>query len=171
MSFDPKELRHRLLTHLFYVRLGRTEREYLASLIAEDVTRRRGRKELTDQKAIAVAQHVIWLEEFWDFKTEAAIADAEQRFGLKRSRVAEILKEQRPKWDSLRRMAHSEATRQAYALIEEDRAFGYVEADTRQSFAQMLEEVTELAKLEKRDEAMKEELAALARKADLVDIR
>ena len=178
---DLEDLSDRLRqTPLKYMRLNRAEREFLAELIQAYI-RSRGRKEITGQKAIAVAQHVIWLEEFWGFKTEAAIADAEQRFGLKRSRVTEILKEQRPKWDSLRSAARSDAVRRAYALIEEDRAFGYVEADSRQSYARLLEEVTELAMLEKKDEAMQEELAALgpdrylanlsAGKAELVGVR
>jgi hypothetical protein len=104
----------------------------------------------------------MWLEEFHGWKTEAAIADAERLFGLKRTRITDILREQRPKWDSLRRMAHSEA-RQFYALIDEDRAFGNVDEDSPdpESYARLLEEVTELAKLEKMDEAM-QELAALA---------
>jgi hypothetical protein len=170
-GLDPDDLSDRLQTSLRYVRLNRTEREFLADLIQAHV-RDRGRKEIADQKAIAVAQHVIWLEEFHDVKTEAAIADAERRFGLKRTRITDILKEQRPKWDSLRSSAHDPAVRQAYALIEEhrafieeQRAFGYVEADfsdSRQSYARLLEEVTELAMLEKKDEVMKAELAALA---------
>jgi hypothetical protein len=166
---DLKDLSDSLHTTLRYVRLDRTEREFLAELIQAYV-RDRGRKKIADQKAIAVAQHIIWLEEFHGIKTEAAIADAGQRFGLKRSRVTDILKEQRPKWDSLRRAANSEAVRQAWAISEEDLALFDVdvEADTRQPYARLLEEVAELARLEKLDEAMKEELAALARKAELV---
>jgi hypothetical protein len=168
-GLDPDDLSDRLLkTSLRYVRLNRTEREFLADLIQAHV-RDRGRKEIADQKAIAVAQHVIWLEEFHGIKTEAAIADAERRFGLKRTRITDILKEQRPKWDSLRSSAHNPAVRQAYAdmrqtyaFIEEQRAFGDAVVDTRQSYARLLEEVTELAMVEKMDEAMKAELAALA---------
>jgi hypothetical protein len=160
-------------TSLRYVRLNQSEREFLAELIQAHV-RRQGRKEIANQKAVAVAQHVIWLEEFHDIKTEAAIADAGQRFDLKRTRVTDILKEQRPKWDSLRSSAHSDAVRQAIALVEEDRrAFDDDIEDypARQSYARLLEEVAELAKLEKMDEAMKEELAVLARKAELVGVR
>lgn len=169
---DLDNLSDRLQTSLRYVRLYQAEREFLAELVQAYI-RSRGRKEITNQKAIAVAQHVIWLEEFRGLKTEAAIADAEQRFGLKRTRVTDILREQRPKWDSLRSAARSDAVRQAYALIEEDRAFDDDIEDypVKQSYARLLEEVTELAKLEKMDEAMQEELAALARKAELVDIR
>jgi hypothetical protein len=168
---DLEDLSDRLQqTPLRYVRLNRTEREFLAELIQVYI-RHRGRRAIARQKAIAVAQHVIWLEEFHGVKTEAAIASAERLFGLKRTRITDILKEQRPKWDSLRSSAHDPAVRQAYALIEEDRAFGYVEADFRQSYTRLLEEVTELAVLEKKDEAMKAELAALARKDELVDIR
>jgi hypothetical protein len=76
----------------------------------------------TDQKAIALAQHVIWLEELHGIKTEPAIADAEQLFGLKRSRVTDILREQRPKWDSLRSAARSDAVHQAYTMMEQERA-------------------------------------------------
>jgi predicted signal transduction protein with EAL and GGDEF domain len=161
---DLEDLSDRLHTPLKYVRLHRAEREFLDELIQAYI-RSRGRKEITDQKAIAVARHVIWLEEFHGWKTEAAIADAERLFGLKRTRITDILREQRPKWDSLRRMAHSEA-RQFYALIDEDRAFGNVDEDSPDSYARLLEEVTELAKLEKMDEAM-QELAALAGKGEL----
>ena len=167
---DLDDLSDRLQTSLRYVRLYRTEREFLVELIQAYI-RSRGRKEIASQKAIAVAQHVIWLEEFRGLKTEAAIADAEQRFGLKRSRVTDILKEQRPKLDSFRNYVSSDAYRQACAFDEEQRAFDDVEADSRQSYVRLLEEVTELAKLEKMDEAMKEELAALARKDDLVGVR
>jgi hypothetical protein len=175
---DLDDLSDRLQTSsLRYVRLYQAECEFLAELIQAYI-RSRGRKEIASQKAVAVAQRVIWLEEFRGLKTEAAIADAEQRFGLKRSRVTDILKEQRPKLDSFRSYVSSDAYRQDYALIEEDRAFGDVEVDTRQPYARLLEEVTEfarlekmdeaeLAKLEKMDEAMKAELAA----AELVDIR
>ena len=167
---DLDDLSHRLQTSLRYVRLYQAEREFLVELIQAYI-RHRGRKATASQKAVAVAQHVIWLEEFRGLKTEAAIADVEQRFGLKRSRVTDILKEQRPKLDSFRSYVSSDAYRQAYALVEEERAFGDAEVDTRQSYARLLEEVTELAKLEKMDEAMKEELAVLARKAELVGVR
>jgi hypothetical protein len=181
---DLEDLSDRLRqTPLKYVRLNRAEREFLAELIQAYI-RSRGRKEIAGQKAVAVAQHVIWLEEFWGFKTEAAIADAEQRFGLKRSRVTEILKEQRPKWDSLRSAARSDAVRQAYyTLIEEQRAFDddIKDSPASQTYARLLEDVTELAMLEKKDEAMQEELAALgpdrylatlsAGKAELVGVR
>jgi hypothetical protein len=166
---DLDDLSDRLQSSLRYVRLYQAEREFLAELVQAYI-RSRGRKEIASQKAVAVAQRVIWLEEFRGLKTEAAIADAEQRFGLKRSRVTDILKEQRPKLDSFRSYVSSDGYRQACALVEEDRAFDF-EADTRQPYARLLEEVAELAKLEKMDEAMKAELAALARKAELVDIR
>ena len=169
---DLEDLSDRLQTSLRYVRLYRTEREFLVELIQAYI-RSRGRKEIASQKAIAVAQHVIWLEEFRGLKTEAAIADAEQRFGLKRTRVTDILKEQRPKLDSFRSYVSSDAYRQAYALIEEDRAFDDDIEDypVKQSYARLLEEVAELARLEKMDEATKAELAALAGQDELVDIR
>jgi hypothetical protein len=113
---DLDDLSDRLQTSLRYVRLYQAEREFLAELIQAYI-RQRGRKEIASQKAIAVAQRVIWLEEFRGLKTEAAIADAEQRFGLKRTRVTDILKEQRPKLDSFRSHVSSDAYRQAYALI------------------------------------------------------
>jgi hypothetical protein len=165
---DLKDLSDRLRTSTYAVRLYQFEREFLDERI-QAYERGCGRKEIADQKAVAVAQHVIWLEEFHGVKTEAAIADAQRAFGLKRTRITDILRKQRPKWDSLRSAARSDAVREAYTLIEEDRAFGYLEADadSRQPFARLLEEVTELAKLEKMDEAMKEELA----RAELVDIR
>jgi hypothetical protein len=167
---DLDNLSDRLQTSLRYVRLYQAEREFLAELVQAYI-RSRGRKEIASQKAIAVAQRVIWLEEFRGLKTEAAIADAEQRFGLKRTRVTEILKEQRPKLDSFRSYVSSDAYRQACAFDEEQRAFDDDIEDypVKQSYARLLEEVTELAKLEKMDEAMQEELAALARKDELVE--
>jgi hypothetical protein len=166
---DLEDLSDRLQTPLRYVRLFQSEREFLVELIQAYV-RCRGRKEIANQKAIAVAQHVIWLEEFHGWKTEAAIADAERVFGLGRTRITDILREQRPKWDSLRRMAHSKAGRQFYALIEEERAFDDVkDSPVKRAYAQVLEEVAELAKLEKIEQAMQEELAVLAGRDELVE--
>jgi hypothetical protein len=119
---DLDDLSDRLTSSSYVVRLYQSERKFLVKLIQAYV-RDRGRKEIADQKAIAVAQHVIWLEELHGVKTEAAIADAEQRFDLKRTRVTDILREQRPKWDSLRSAARCDAVRQAYTFIKEERAF------------------------------------------------
>jgi hypothetical protein len=118
---DLEDLSDRLLTSVYVVRLYQAEREFLAELIQAYV-RDRGRKEIADQKAIAVAQHVIWLEEFHGVKTEAAIADVESVFDLKRSRVTDILKEQRPKWDSLRSFARSGHVRQAHSMMQQELA-------------------------------------------------
>jgi hypothetical protein len=119
---DLEDLSNRLRTSFGYVRLYPSEREFLVELIQAYVRRPRGRKEIADQKAIGVAQHVIWLEEFHGVKTEPAIADAEQLFGLKRSRVTDILRDQRPKWDSLRSAARSDAVRQAHSMMEQELA-------------------------------------------------
>src|SRR5882672_11321117 len=107
---DLDDLSDRLTSSSYVVRLNQAEREFLVELIQAYV-HGRGRKEIAHQKAVAVAQHVIWLEEFHGVKTEAAIADAERAFGLKRTRITDILKEQRPKLDSLRSAARSDAVR------------------------------------------------------------
>ena len=89
------------------------------------------------------------------------MADAEKRFGLKRTRITDILRG--TKWDYLRSSAREPAVLAAYNLMEDDRAFGDDERlPVRQSFARILEEVTELAQFEKMGEAMQEELAAEA---------
>jgi len=64
VTFDPKNLYDRLLTHSFYVKLHGSEREFLAELIREHFTRRRSRREMAEEKAVAVAHHVIWLVNF-----------------------------------------------------------------------------------------------------------
>src|SRR5258706_3816539 len=161
---DLKDLSDRLRTSsLKYVRLYQSERDFLAELIQAYI-RSRVRKEIANQTAVAVAQHVIWFEEFHGVKTEAAIADAEQHFGLKRTRVTEILREQRPKLVSFRSYVSSDGYRQACAFDEKQRTFDddIEDSPVRQSYARLLEELTELAKLEKMDEAMREEHAALA---------
>jgi hypothetical protein len=115
---DLVDLRDRLQTSYYVARLYDSERKFLVELI-ESYVQKMDRKEIANQKAMAVAQHIIWLEEFHGFKTEAAIADAEQRFNLKRTRITDILRKERPKWDSIRTHARSEAGRQVHALMKE----------------------------------------------------
>src|SRR5579883_1640831 len=118
---DVENLRDRLLSQPYVVRLTSSEREFLVDLVEASI-QNLGRKKIADQKAVAVAQHVIWLEKFHGIKTEAAIASAQQAFDLGRTRVTDILREQRPNWDSIRSAASSDAVLQAYAMIVEERA-------------------------------------------------